>query len=85
MPIELDREEQRAWLVLLHAAQIGAAAVRELVTRHGSAAAALRSNEARLPDAARSSLSSPDEAAIAHSLRWLEAAENHFIAFTSEE
>ena len=85
MPIELDREEQRAWLLLLHAPQLGAVAIRELVGRHGSAAAALHSNEARLPDAARSSLSSPDEAAIAHSLRWLEAAENHFIPFTSED
>jgi DNA processing protein len=85
MPIELDRDEQRAWLVLLHAPQLGAVAVRELITRHGSAVAALRSNEARLPDAARSALTSPDEAAIAHSLRWLEAAENHFIAFTSED
>jgi len=50
MPIELDREEQRAWLLLLHAPQLGAVAIRELVGRHGSAAAALHSNEARLPD-----------------------------------
>jgi DNA processing protein len=41
MDIEGNRSALEAWLILLRAPGLGPAGLRELVTRHGSAAAAL--------------------------------------------
>lgn len=85
MPIELKHDELRAWLILLRAPLLGAAALRELIERHGSAAAAIARRDAKIPEAARAAITTPDEAAIERDLRWLGAAENHFIPFDSED
>ena len=85
MPIELDHDEQRAWLTLLRAPQLGASGVRELIERHGSAGAAIAARDATLPEGARAAFATPDAAAIERDLRWLDAAENHFVAFNSDD
>jgi DNA processing protein len=41
--------------------------------------------ESRLPDAARSWLAAPDEAAIANDLAWLDAANHHLIVWDSDD
>jgi len=85
MPIELDRDELRAWLILLRAPQLGANPLRELVARHGSPAAVIAARDAAIPEPARAAIAAPDNSAIERDLRWLDAAENHFIPCNSED
>jgi DNA processing protein len=87
MPIELAVEETRAWLTLLRAPGLGASGLRELVGAHGSAGVSLDAarRHARVPEAAHAWLAAPDRALIEGDLRWLEAADHHFIVFTSDD
>ncbi len=87
MPIELDRDEIRAWLTLLRAPGLGASATRELVGRHGGAAAALANGcrDARTPESARAWLEAPDIAVIDSDLAWLGAPDHHLVVATSED
>ena len=87
MPIDLPEEELRAWLALLRAPQLGSSGVREAVSRHRSAAAALV-NTARAsgtPDDLREALTSPDRDALARDRAWLEDPAHHLLTFASED
>jgi DNA processing protein len=85
MPIELDDNEARAWLMLLRAPGLGGAGIRELIGRHGSAAACVEAarREARIAESARAWLAAPDTDLIDGDLRWLQAPEHQLIACTS--
>ncbi|MGH8041879.1 MAG: DNA-processing protein DprA [Rudaea sp.] len=87
MPIELARDETRAWLTLLRAPGLGASTTRELIGRHGDAAAALghAQRDARIGEPARAWLAAPDESVIERDLAWLAAPDHHFIIATSED
>jgi len=87
MPIELDDNEARAWLMLLRAPGLGGAGIRELIGRHGSAAACVEAarREARIAESARAWLAAPDTDLIDGDLRWLQAPEHQLIACTSED
>jgi DNA processing protein len=67
-------EETRAWLTLLRAPGVGPAALRGLVARHGSAAAALAEacRDAAIAAPARDWLRAPDAALLDADLRWLD-------------
>jgi DNA processing protein len=87
MPIDMSREELRAWLVLLRAPGLGAAGLRGLIDRHGSAATALAQarSEARVPELARVWLAAPDESLLARDTAWLEDAQHHLIVWGSDD
>ena len=78
MPIALPPEETRAWLTLLRVHGLGAAGIRELLARHGSANVALRSARREWPLA-------PDAVLIDGDVRWLEAPDHHLLVCTSED
>jgi DNA processing protein len=80
-------DESLAWLTLLRAPGIGAAALRELVARHGSAAAALAraAREEPLPAGARAALREPDAAARDVDTAWLRQPGHHLLAWTSAD
>jgi DNA processing protein len=73
--------EQLAWLTLLRAPALGAAAVRRLVAAQGSAAAALERarRDSALAEGAREALRAPDAAALAADRRWLEQPGHHLL------
>ncbi|MEO5561242.1 MAG: DNA-processing protein DprA [Dokdonella sp.] len=80
MDVDTHRAELKAWLILLRAAGLGPASLRELVLRHGNAvdalAAARHGECARAAEAAcRAWLHAPDPHLIDADLAWL-AAEN---------
>lgn len=87
MPLELPLDETRAWLALLRAPGLGAGGVRELVGRHGGAAAAQASaaRESSVGAEARAWLAAPDAALIERDLAWLDAPDRHLIVATSED
>lgn len=84
-----DREELEAWLILMRAPGIGAAGLRSLIERHGSAVRALRAAErGEAPaddDASRAWLNAPDRARIDDDLAWLAGPDRHFVAATSAD
>jgi len=84
MPIESSVAEARAWFALLRAPGLGAAGVRALVERHGSAAAACAAaaRDSSLDGALRQALRTPDVALLAADEAWLGAADNQFLPFT---
>jgi DNA processing protein len=87
MPIELALEETRAWLTLLRAPGLGAAGIRELIGRHGSASAsaAAARRDGRVAESARAWLAAPDAALIDGDLVWLDVANHHLIVSSSED
>ncbi len=87
MPIELADDELHAWLVLLRAPALGAAALRELIGRHGSAAAALAAcrHDPATPEPARAWLAAPDAARLAGDRAWLAAGEHRLVVWTSAD
>jgi DNA processing protein len=87
MPLQLPRDEIRAWLLLLRAPGLGATGLRDLVARHASAAAVIAAarNEASIPESARSWLAAPDAAAVARDLAWLEDADHHLVVCSSDD
>ncbi len=74
MPIELPHTEAKAWLTLLRAPGFGAVGLRELLGRHGSAAAVASHarGEQRIPEAARVWIAAPDAALVERDLAWLD-------------
>jgi DNA processing protein len=78
-------EESLAWLALVRAPGLGAAAIRELLARGGGAQRAieLALTEPSVPAAARDALRNPDRAALDADRRWLDQPGNHLIAWTS--
>ncbi len=79
--------DARAWLTLLRAPNIGAAALRALVTTHGGARKALAAIGAdpKLPAAARSWLVKPDEQRLDDDERWLAQDGHHLLVFDSDD
>jgi len=77
MDVDADRERLEAWLVLLRAPGIGAAALRALLARHGDVRAALRAarrgecGERVAEPACRQWLDGPDRNRIEADLAWL--------------
>jgi DNA processing protein len=87
MPIELPRDETRAWLVLLRAPGLGPVGLHELFSRHVGAAAVLAAarSEPGIAQPARAWLAAPDTAAIERDLSWLEQADHHLIVWGSAD
>jgi DNA processing protein len=85
MEIDGDRAEIEAWMILLRAPGIGAAAMRALVERHGCAVRALgallRGETTGVDAACRAWLKSPDRERIALDLEWLAAKDHRLLAF----
>ena len=82
-----SKGDARAWLTLLRAPNIGAAALRALVAKHGNAATAVAASGAdpKLPEAARSWLARPDEQRLDDDERWLIQANHHLLVFDSDD
>lgn len=86
MDIEANRAAIEAWLILLRAPGLGPATLRELVTRHGSAPAALAVARRQLSldgadPAFASWLRAPDRARIDEDLAWLAASDHALLTF----
>lgn len=77
----------RAWLTLLRAPNIGAAALRALIAKYGNAARAVAASGAdpKLPEAARSWLARPDEQRLDDDERWLAQADHHLLVFDNDD
>ncbi len=78
----------RAWLTLLRAPSLGAAAIRAAVTRHGDAAAGARRNHSRRDTRRRSTrqwLAAPDQRRLDHDEAWLDVDTHHLITFDDED
>lgn len=83
-------EETEAWLVLLRAPGLGAARLRSLVTRAGSAAAVLSSleplrREFFFAEETLAWLRTPDHARIAADADWLGADGQHLLTWLDED
>ena len=87
MPINLTREEARAWLTLLRTPELGARVIRELIELHGNALPALTQirGDSGVPEAARGWLAAPDAVALENDLAWLAAANHHLIVWSSDD
>jgi len=82
MGAQTNPDEFIAWLTLLRAPTLGAAAIRALIARHGSARAAVIGGtaDASIAAAAREALRVPDAAALDGDQAWLADPRHHFIA-----
>jgi len=89
MNVEADRIELEAWLILLRAPRIGAAALNALVREHGgarSALAAAQRGTAKIDDAAcREWLKKPDAQRIADDIAWLSDSNHHLVSSVSAD
>lgn len=79
-------DERRAWLTLLRAPGVGGAALRALLARAGSAAAACRgicalARELGLGEAARAWIEHPDAALLDADCAWLDAPAHRLLRF----
>jgi DNA processing protein len=85
MSMELD--ETRAWLTLVRAPGLGAAAIRELVGDRRAASAALDAARrgTHIDSATRTWLSSPDHELIARDLAWLQDRDHHLLTWDSAD
>jgi DNA processing protein len=86
MDISVDRDQLEAWLILVRAPGLGPAALRVLIGRHGSAAAALDAlrgghADARVDAATREALRNPDATLLASDLDWLAAPDHRLLRF----
>jgi DNA processing protein len=77
----------RAWLTLIRAPGLGAAAIGRLIAQHGDvvAAAACARRAAAIPESARAWLAAPDPALLDQDERWLDAPEHHLLVQGSED
>jgi DNA processing protein len=90
MPHPGSPAETGAWLSLLRAPGVGGVRVRELLSRFGSATAALAAGPAEwrsagVPAAALDALSRPQTELIDSDLRWLEAPHHHLLTCNSPD
>ena len=86
----LPEAELRAWLAWMRAPGVGAARLRAVIARTGSAAAALDGGPALwracgVPAEADAALRAPDRERNDADLRWLDDEAHHLLTFTSEE
>lgn len=87
MTADSAADEALAWLALLRAPGLGAAAIRGLVRSHGSARRVVERSrqEDSIPAAARDALSTPDAATQAADRRWLDEPGHHLLTHVSED
>jgi DNA processing protein len=78
-------EAIRAWLTLLRAPGLGAAAIRSLLARHGDIVAALAQARREATGETRSWLASPDPARIDEDCAWLAAPDHHLLSCDSDD
>jgi len=83
-----DREEQRAWALLLRTPGINRERVAHALQSVASAAELVRASDATLarlgiPDHARLALRTPDAVALDADLEWLDAPGHHLLPLTS--
>ncbi|HEY4644662.1 MAG TPA: DNA-processing protein DprA [Steroidobacteraceae bacterium] len=83
-----DREEQRAWALLLRTPGINRERVAQALQSVASAAELVRASDATLarlgiPDHARLALRTPDAVALDADLEWLDAPGHHLLPLTS--
>lgn len=81
----LETRRTRAWLTLLRAPGLGAAAIRDLLARHGDASTALERARREAPEEARSWLAAPDPVRLAEDEAWLAAPDHHLLVCDSED
>lgn len=81
----LGTRRTRAWLTLLRAPGLGAAAIRDLLARQGDVNAALERARREAPDEARSWLAAPDPTRLAEDEAWLAAPDHHLLVCDSED
>lgn len=89
-PERSDESERDAWLRLLRAPGLGAQALRPLIERHRSAAAALddalrHGASLGLPQAARDSLARPDQARLDADRHWLGQPRHHLLTWLDDD
>ena len=77
----------RAWLTLLRAPSLGAAAIRAAVTRHGDAARALAAiiRDPTLAAETRQWLAAPDQRRLDQDEAWLAVDTHHLITFDDDD
>jgi DNA processing protein len=77
----------RAWLTLLRAPSLGAAAIRAAVTRHGDTAQALAAifRDTTLAAETRQWLAAPDQRRLDQDEAWLAVDAHHLITFDDED
>ncbi|MBN8885258.1 MAG: DNA-processing protein DprA [Rudaea sp.] len=81
----LETRRTRAWLTLLRAPGLGAAAIRDLLARHGDASTALERARREAPEEARSWLAAPDSVRLAEDEAWLAEPHHHLLVCDSED
>ena len=81
MDVNSGMDDIRAWLTLLRAPALGAAAMRTLLAQDGGARRALDRirGDQSLPAATREALTAPDNGAIERDLRWLGQPGHHLL------
>ncbi|MBS0590899.1 MAG: DNA-protecting protein DprA, partial [Proteobacteria bacterium] len=80
-----DATRQRAWLTLLRAPGVGAAAIRALLAQHGDIVTALERARRDAPDEARAWLAAPDAARLDADAIWLQAPDHHLLTCDDED
>jgi len=75
----------RAWLTLLRAPGLGAAAIRTLLARHGDIVTALERAKREAPEEARAWLTAPDSAQLDADETWLAATDHHLLVCDSPD
>ncbi len=86
--MEVDREELRAWVLLLRTPGVNFERTAFALQSLASAAALVSATDTALqqlgfPDSARQGLRTPDLAALEADLQWLDAPDRHLLPFTS--
>ncbi|MBS0515766.1 MAG: DNA-protecting protein DprA [Proteobacteria bacterium] len=85
MSSDLSSTQLRAWLALLRAPDLGAAAVRTLLAKHGDIASALKHARRDAPEEARSWLAAPDAARLDADEAWLAQPGHHLLTCDSDD
>jgi len=85
MPKGRKATHWRAWLTLLRAPGLGAAAIRTLLARHGDIVTALERAKREAPEEARAWLTAPDSAQLDVDETWLAATDHHLLVCDSPD
>jgi len=85
MPKGRKATHWRAWLTLLRAPGLGAAAIRTLLARHGDIVTALERAKREAPEEARAWLTAPDSAQLDADETWLATANHHLLVCDSPD
>jgi DNA processing protein len=90
MPLPDSEPQTLAWLTLLRAPGVGAARLRSLLQRFGSATAAVSASaptlkQAQIPEAAIAWIRAPDTACLQRDLQWLSDPEHYLLTCDSAD